>query len=170
MSSRKCPECKSMMVLENNSWVITNKCTNCEWIFLDFGEIRDLTDAININMNNSFKTIQKWDFKRDNLWQNITCSNCNDNMDEREYIYGSWNHINFCRNCGWVYLDKWEIKEIQNFEISRLKSKEGQELYQKIEEDNIEISQNQKEILENIDKADESSVTWFIYWVFKKII
>jgi len=97
MSNRSCPECKNFMIEENHNWVRIDKCTSCKWVFLDFWEIKEIVEKV--KLEEIFTGVQKWDFKRDNVWKNITCANCTEVMDEREYVYWSWNHVNFCTNC-----------------------------------------------------------------------
>lgn len=167
MAFRKCPECRSIMTERYHDWVNIDSCTSCGWVFLDFLEMKDIID--NLQNNKSFKKIQKWDSKFDNIWKNIICSNCWELMDEREYIYGSWNHIDFCRSCGWIYLDQWELEEIKNFEISRIHSEEGKKLYSKIENLWLKISHKQKETLKT-KKLDNNEEVWIFYWIISKLL
>ena len=162
MSARICPECRGWMNEEVHNGITLDKCSQCNGIYLDFWELKDLIE--NIHRVATFKTVQKWDFSRDNSHTNIICAGCNNIMDEREYIYWSGNHINFCANCGWVYLDAWEIKQLEDFEISRTESNEWKNLLKNLELKGIEISENQKEILDEIWKED-MWVLWKIFWV-----
>lgn len=157
MKTRKCPECNDRMFRKTYNWVTIDKCPSCHWVFLDFMEIKDIID--NIKIKDNFTKIQKWDFKRDNLWKDIICANCKEVMDEREYIYWSWNHINFCTSCWSIYLDEWELKQVQDFEISRIHSKEWRELIKEVE----------LKWLKNPLSNNTYSIPWVLYWILNII-
>lgn len=180
MSNRACPECSMWMSEERNNWVVIDKCNYCHWVFLDFWEIKEIIEKVKFQKH--FEKVIKWDFKRDNLWKDIICANCWEVMDEREYIYWSWNHINFCTSCWSIYLDEWELKEVQDFEISRIHSKEWRDLIKKLESQLIDISQGQQKTLNDVKYWTRSiawvvnslppeaySTPWILYWILSKI-
>ena len=166
MENKNCPECSNSMTNQNKNWVEIDICNHCEWIFLEYWEIGEIIN--HVDFSKSFDTIQKWDFKKDNVGIDIICSNCQSKMEEREYIYWSWNHIDFCLKCKAVYLDKWELDDILNYEASRVNSKEWKEILNKLEMEWRKVSMLQKNKFDKIS-GDESWYTWFLYKLITKI-
>jgi len=166
MNARKCPECQAQTKEKDYNGIIINVCQNCQGIFLDFGEIKQVIDSVEINT--LFEKIQKWDFKKDNKWKDIVCPDCDETMEEREYIYGSGNHINFCKSCGGIYLDAWEIDDIQKYNASRLRSEEAKKLLAQAEMEGIMASKKQGSTLNSIENSSVSGVTWYFYKLFKR--
>ncbi len=151
-NSRVCPNCKETMYKENINWIIIDKCPNCQWVFLDHWEMKEYIESI--VRDKEYESIKKWDFKKDHEQENIVCANCWEIMEEREYIYGSWNHINFCTNCLSIYLDKWELDDIREYEISRIESPEWKKLLMEIEMKARFASKEQNEIMSQIWEKD----------------
>jgi len=42
MENRTCPECGNSMHKKDQNWVTIDKCSSCEWVFLDFWEKKDI--------------------------------------------------------------------------------------------------------------------------------
>jgi len=167
MLEKKCPECFKLMKKETRNWVEIDICNSCQWMFLEYWEIGEIIN--HTSFNKVFETIQKWDFKKDNINKDIICSSCKIIMEEREYIYWSWNHINFCKKCKAIYLDKWELDDIQNYEISRINSKEWREILSKIEMEWRKASIIQKNTFKQISDDDSKHLSFF-YWLISKFI
>ena len=159
-----CPECKSSMREEVKNWVTIDKCKNCGGIFLDFWEMKDFIESIKLP-EKELKTIQKWKSKKKkDKQEKLLCANCDWSiMEEREFIYWSWNYIDFCKSCWSIYLDKWELEQIINYEISRTKSVEWKKMLQKLEIESRIINRNQKNALNKVWKPKS-----FIYRIFDK--
>ena len=158
-----CPECKNSMCEEVKNWVTIDKCKNCGGIFLDFWEMKDFIE--NTKQEKDFKTIQKWNLKKKKVKkEKILCANCDwEVMEEREFIYWSWYYIDFCRSCWAIYLNKWELEQIINYEINRTKSEQWKKMLKKLERESKSINKNQKNTLNKIWKPKS-----FIYRIFDK--
>lgn len=167
MIDRKCPECQEIMKIENYNGLEINTCHTCMSVFLDYGEIKRLVDSV--QCDEIFK--RKWDtqFEKNLPTDDVICPNCTDEvMDRREYIYGSGNHIHFCKACGGIYLDAGQIDGIQHYEANRVKWSDAKKLYMKAEMDGLMASRQQDEILEDLEDGSASGMTGAAYKVWKK--
>jgi Zn-finger nucleic acid-binding protein len=131
MGERKCPECQEIMSTEHHHAIEINSCSTCKWVFLEFWKIKSLVDSTPVQ--EIFGDNLQWKNSWMNTPQDILCPDCKKSMDTREYIYGSHNFINFCKSCGWIYLNAEKISSIQRFESEKIKSDEARKLLAKIE-------------------------------------
>lgn len=46
MQDRKCPDCQAVMAIKTYNNIEINTCASCKGVFLDFGEIKRLTDSV----------------------------------------------------------------------------------------------------------------------------
>lgn len=128
-SNRICPVCNVNMQTIIQNWVEIDICNSCWWTFFDFWELVDFIDTVQTSTKIEEKII-RWDDKKDH--ENILfCPSCSNGMEEKEYLYDSWIHVNFCKNCYSLFLDKWEISSIIDYINTLETSEEGKQMYEK---------------------------------------
>lgn len=162
--NRVCPGCKSAMNEINKNWVQVDECQSCGWMFFDYEELYTSTE--NINAPASMKdSIMTWDDKPEHSKDILLCSSCGSVMGEKEYLYDSWVHINFCDNCHSVFLDKGELEDIRAY-VSSLETTEvwkdmtykGLKIYSDVMEQESETSEKLKKEVDNMYFSD--NYTW----------
>ena len=109
-----CPQCKNYMQAIDTENTLVDTCLNCWGVFFDFGEMKTLIDTIDIPLESS-QSIVRGDDLADHINEPYVCPKCQDIMTEKEYLYDSWIHIDFCQKCYGVYLNKWEFDEIDKY-------------------------------------------------------
>jgi Zn-finger nucleic acid-binding protein len=96
-----------------------DRCNTCKSTFLDFMELKAM--ILWVQKSKSFTQIPIKKVSERHKGTIYACPKCKNSMSEREYNYGSKIHIDLCKHCWGVYLDKSELKQIKNHEKKVLK-------------------------------------------------
>ena len=129
MSGVECPSCQSEMELIREPDLDYEKCTSCGGIFLDKGELNVMATGMSGDIE--YCTIDKNDHK--DQFNTRLCPKCNKvPMDKINLLQFSDIIFDYCTNCFGFFLDKGEIKAMNNYLISMNPSKKKDELRQKI--------------------------------------
>lgn len=109
-----CPECAIILQEKTIGSLVYDVCSHCEWVYFDIAEMKWAIDSIPSSLSH-FSHITRGDDTPDHPHKAYSCPNCKELMTEKEYLYDSGIHIDFCNGCYWVFLNKWELMAIQNY-------------------------------------------------------
>jgi len=123
MTDLYCPECQTKMETIKEPDLEYEKCSKCDGIYLDDGELNILAIGHSCNVELSFINLAE---KPDYI--NKVCPKCNDNMTRVTVGQFSYIYFDYCRNCGGYFLDD-SKKERINYYLETITESHSSERY-----------------------------------------
>jgi Zn-finger nucleic acid-binding protein len=113
---RNCPDCKIALVRKDFSGLELDACPQCAGVFFDDGELTDLRrqgseafgaldEEINPEQTNEVRAVAKLRL----------CPGCGNAMTAFRYLYSSPVILDSCDNCGGIWIDNGELKQMQEY-------------------------------------------------------
>ncbi len=106
-----CPKCKIDMNQKNIQGVQVDECLQCEGMWFEKDELREVKDHVDSDLNwmdfDIWKHPEKFKAKK----QRYDCPNCSKPMNILDYD-NTTVEIDYCSNCKGVWLDKNELQRI----------------------------------------------------------
>ncbi|MDP7033341.1 MAG: zf-TFIIB domain-containing protein [Planctomycetota bacterium] len=114
-----CPHCQNTLTQEDYEGVEIDRCTACEGIYLDDGELKHINDAREKTFSpeeiSAVDGIQKQvQAHSEEAVGSIQCPKCTDSqMNRQNYAGQTGIVIDRCPNCKGLWLDAGEVEKIQ---------------------------------------------------------
>jgi Zn-finger nucleic acid-binding protein len=98
----------------------TDFCPKCEGMFLQKGELERAEESRKNNYSDEVKAqpdviAGAYEMAKQESRPLIKCPNCFNEMERREYGYTSQIMIDDCPNCGGIWLNKNELRDLEIF-------------------------------------------------------
>jgi len=106
-----CPKCQITLYKRNIQGVEVDECSQCEGLWLERGELRQVKDKADSDLNWMDFEIWKHPEKFKAKSERLSCPRCGLSMHVIDY--GDTKvEIDYCGKCGSVWLDKNELQKI----------------------------------------------------------
>ena len=106
-----CPKCKNKLHTKTIKGIVVDECTNCEGIWFDNDELRQVKDETDSDLNWMDFEIWKHEDKFKVKSKRYDCPNCGNLMDVLDYD-NTKVEIDYCANCKGIWLDKNELQKL----------------------------------------------------------